>query len=132
VLACQMSLSYGQPWHRALREVAAGVAWRDRLAGLEAVRHVAAPEAYHDWLSPFCGEIDIWTTTYLHVLEGEDPVVEWMSGSGLRPYLDALPEPAEQAAFLADYRARLSQTTPRRADGLFLFPFPRLFIIARR
>ena len=93
---------------------------------------VAGASDYFDWLSPICGEIDIWSTTYLHVLEGDDPVVEWMRGTGLRPYLDALSDSLEQAAFLDAYRARLAEILPSRADGLTLFPFPRLFIVARR
>jgi len=132
VLACQMSLSFDQPWHVALRETAANGPWRGELDGLRGVRLVEPAEAYFDWLSPICGEVDIWTTTYLHVLEGVDAVVEWMSGSGLRPYLDALPDPVARAAFLDAYRGRLGRALPARADGLTLFPFPRLFIVARR
>jgi len=132
VLACQMSQSFDQSWHVALRDLAAEPAWAAQLEGVQALRHVARPEAYFDWLSATCGEIDIWTTTYLHVLEGDDPVVDWMSGSGLRPYLDALPDKAQRAQFLEAYRARLAEVLPPRADGQTLFPFPRLFIIARR
>jgi trans-aconitate 2-methyltransferase len=132
VLACQMPMSYASPWHEALREAAAQGPWAARLAGLQGVRPTAPIEAYYDWLTPACAEIDVWTTTYLHVLEGEDPVVEWMRGTGLRPYLDALPDPDEQAAFLDDYRARLAACSPPRADGVTLFPFQRLFIVARR
>ena len=132
VLACQMSQSFDQVWHVALRALAAEPAWRDRLQGLRDVRPVAAASAYFDWLSGICGEIDIWSTTYLHVLEGEDPVVEWLSGSGLRPYLDALPDAREQERFLQAFRDRLAVVLPPRADGVTLFPMPRLFIIARR
>ena len=132
VLACQMPMSFESPWHEALREAVAGPAWAARLGGLRGVRPTAPIEAYYDWLAATCGEIDIWTTTYLHVLEGEDPVVDWMRGTGLRPYLDALPDPAEQAAFLEDYRTRLAARTPPRGDGVTLFPFQRLFIVARR
>lgn len=132
VLACQMPQSFDQPWHVALRELATEGPWRDRLQDLRGVRPVAAPEAYFDWLSPLCDEVDIWSTTYLHSLEGDDPVVDWMRGTGLRPYLDALPDPNERDAFLEAYRARLAAILPARADGLTLFPFPRLFIVARR
>jgi trans-aconitate 2-methyltransferase len=132
VLACQMPMSFDSPWHAALREAATGPAWAARLGGLRGVRPVAKIEAYYDWLEPACGEIDIWTTTYLHVLEGEDAVVDWMRGTGLRPYLDALPDHGEQAAFLDDYRTRLSAHTPPRPDGVTLFPFQRLFIVAQR
>ncbi len=67
----------------------------------------------------------------MHVLEGEDPVVEWTKATGLRPYLDALDE-AERGAFLADYAARLRRAYPSRGDGRTLFPFRRLFIVAFR
>lgn len=132
VLACQMPLSFHQPWHVVLRELAATPDWQPRLGAIRGVIPVGTASDYFDWLSADCGEIDIWTTSYLHVLEGEDPVVDWMRGTSLRPYLDALPDPGEQAAFLGAYRARIAEVLPARADGLTLFPFPRIFIIARR
>jgi trans-aconitate 2-methyltransferase len=102
------------------------------LGAIEGVRRLAEPSDYYDWLAPTCRSIDIWSTTYLHVLEGDDPVVDWMMGSGLRPYLDALAEPQARAAFLDAYRERVASVVPPRADGVTLFPFPRLFILARR
>ncbi len=66
------------------------------------------------------------------MLEGESPVLEWVKGTGLRPLLDALTEPEERAAFLARYGERLAEAYPRRADGRTLYPFRRLFLIARR
>lgn len=132
VFACQVPVSHAAPWHRQLRETAAEGPWAERLAGVASVRATAAPEAYYDWLSPLCREVDIWSTTYVHALTGEDPVVDWMLGTGLRPYTDALPEPELRAAFLDAYRARTRADFPRRPDGFTLFPFPRLFILARR
>ncbi len=132
VLACQMPKGQDQAWHEMLGGLAQSPAWRARLGELRGVLPVAEPAAYFDWLSPICGEVDIWTTTYLHVLEGDDPVVDWMSGTALRPYLDRLADAVEREAFLADLRARLVQALPPREDGLTLLPFPRLFIVARR
>jgi len=133
VFACQMPLSWTSDWHVALRETAvADPRWADQLKDLRGVRPTADQDAYYDWLSPICSSVDIWSTTYLHVLEGDDPVVDWMMGTGLRPYLDALPEPTLRAAFLDAYRDRVAQVVPMRADGVTLFPFPRLFILASR
>jgi trans-aconitate 2-methyltransferase len=131
VFACQMPQSYDAPWHRLLRETAGDGPWADRLAHVTGVRQVAEPEAYYNMLEPLCGDIDIWSTTYLHVLEGEDPIVDWMKGTGLRPFLEALGQD-EQAPFLDAYRRRLAKVFPPRPDETTLFPFPRLFIIARR
>jgi trans-aconitate 2-methyltransferase len=132
VFACQMPATDSGAWRGLLREVAADGPWARRLRDVDQVGLVAAPERYYDWLAPLCAEVDIWSTVYLHVLEGDDPIVAWTRGSSLRPYLDALTYEAEQAAFLAVCRHRLAELFPRRKDGTTLFPFPRLFMVARR
>lgn len=136
VLAVQMPLSWPEPSHRLMREtLAAGNAGRGYGdAALRAKmdrRWVDDADAYYDILKPRCAEIDIWETRYVQVLDGEDPVLEWVKGSGLRPILDAL-EGSELEGFLAEYGARLREAYPRRAAGETLYPFPRLFIVARR
>lgn len=132
VFACQMPMTYETSWHEALRDTAAEPRWHGRLADVRGTPPVATPADYYGWLGPLCDSVDIWNTTYLHVLEGDDPVVEWMQGTGLRPYLDALPDAAEREDFLADYRSRLADLFEQRQDGTTLFPFPRLFMVARR
>jgi len=69
---------------------------------------------------------------YRELLEGDDPVVEWMMGSGMRPYLDALTDPVQRGAFIDLYRDKVAVAVPARPDGTTLFPFPRFFILARR
>ncbi len=115
-----------------MRETAAEGSWAHRLEDVRGVRQVAPAEAYYDWLSPLAAEVDIWTTVYLHVLEGQDPVVDWMQGTGLRPFLQALADDDQRTAFLDAYRARIAGAFPRRHDGVTLLPFPRLFVLARR
>ncbi len=132
VFACQMPAAYHTAWHLALRDVAGEPPWAARLGSVDAARPIAEPEQYYEWLGPVCREIDIWTISYLHVLEGDDPVVDWMRGTALRPYLDALTSEDDREAFLAAYRARIRKVLPPRGDGTTLFPFPRLFIVARR
>ena len=55
-----------------------------------------------------------------------------MSGTALRPYVQALSDAVEREAFLEDYRLRVAEAFPPQPDGTTLFPFPRLFIVARR
>jgi len=132
VFACQVPETFDTPWHRLLRETAADGPWAEALAVVRGVRPVAPAETYYDMVAPLCGEVDIWSTVYLHVLEGDDPVVEWMRGTGLRPFLQALKTADDRLRFLEAYRARLAEALPVRPDGTTLFPFPRLFIVARR
>ncbi|HEY3811873.1 MAG TPA: methyltransferase domain-containing protein [Caulobacteraceae bacterium] len=131
VFACQMPLSYDAPQHVTLRETAANGPWSGRLEGIDGVKRLGRPEDYYAWLSPLSAGVDVWTTTYLHVLEGDDPVFEWMLGSGSRPFLEALTEP-ERTAFSDAYRAALSRAFPKHPDGATLLPFQRLFLTARR
>lgn len=132
VLACQMPVVADVAWRASLTQIVATGPWAARLASVEGVRPSHDASDYYDWLAPTCPQIDIWTTTYLHALHGEDPIVDWTMGTTLRPFLDALSDPAEQAAFLDAWRARLARDYPRRADGVTLFPFTRMFIVARR
>lgn len=128
VLACQMPDSRKGAWRDLLRQTAQDPRWAETLSGVERIG-ILAPETYYDLLADRC-EIDIWSTDYLHVLEGEDAVLEWTRGTSLRPYLERLGPQAD--AFEAAFAERLRQAYPRRADGATLMPFSRLFIVARR
>ena len=136
MFAVQMPLSWGQTSHRLLREILAkgngGKGYGDAdLQASVARKWVDEAEDYYDLLRPLAADIDIWKTEYLQELSGDDPVLEWVKGSALRPVLTALgPDAAE--AYLAEYGAALREAYPKRADGTTLFPFGRLFIVARR
>lgn len=137
VLAVQMPRNFDQPSHILMRETAVDGPWAAALApvlaGATVLRAdpVAPPERYYDLLAPLAnGGLDFWETEYLHVLEGADPVLEWVSATALRPVLEAL-GPEDRAAFRAAYGAKLRRAYPRRADGKTLLPFRRLFLIAR-
>lgn len=133
VLAIQMPRNFDAPSHRLMAETAAEGRWRERLASVAASRKdlVGAPEFYMRLLAPLAEPIEIWETTYLLRLPGDNPVVDWTRATGLRPYLDALEEP-ERPAFLADYGRRIASAYPKEPDGRTLFPFRRLFIVATR
>lgn len=131
VLAVQMPRNHGAPSHTGMVDAAAGGPWRAKLEPHLRRRPVAEPAFYYDVLAKAGARADIWEVEYLQLLEGEDAVVEWTKGTALKPLLDALDEPM-RGQFLADYRARMRQAYPRRADGVTLFPFRRLFIVAER
>jgi len=74
--------------------------------------------------------VDAWETTYLHVLHGEDPVFTWVSGTGARPTLQALPDDL-RPPFEEEFKRRLREAYPER-DGAVVLPFRRVFVVARR
>lgn len=128
VLACQMPRNFAAPSHALMREVAADSRWAGRIALLG--EPVDSPEVYWDRLHGRVAHLDIWQTEYLQELAGDDPVLDWVRSTALRPVLAAL-EGNELDAFLAAYGAKLRVAYPKRADGVTLFPFNRLFIVAQ-
>jgi trans-aconitate 2-methyltransferase len=129
VLAVQMPRNFAAPSHRAIAEVAEAGPWRERLRPLVRVEPVWPPERYHRLLRPLSARLEVWETEYFHLLEGPDPVFEWVSGTALRPLMSALEEP-ERSAFGAAVRERLAIAYPPEPDGTTLFPFRRLFLVA--
>ena len=138
VLAVQMPRNFDAPSHALMRETAAEGPWaaalepQTRAGGGSLLRRdpAGSPAFYYDLLRPMVRALDLWETEYLHVLNGDDPVLEWVRGSALRPILEALP-PDLARGFERDYGARLRQAYPRRADGMTLLPFRRIFMVAR-
>src|SRR6478735_6139449 len=129
-LAFQVPGNFDQPSHAIMREMAASARWRPLLRDVELNRQSADPADYADLLSRAGCEVDAWETTYVHILQGEDPVLEWYRGTGLRPILAALD--AERAGdFLAEYGTELRQAYPPRPFGT-IFPFRRVFAVAHR
>ncbi len=129
-LAVQTPDNLDEPSHALMREVAADGPWASRLAEAAGAR---APRRGADWyfrlLRAHGARVDIWRTTYFHPLAGAAAIVEWVKGTGLRPFLDPLAE-AEREAYLARYEARIAAAYPAEADGATLLPFPRLFFVA--
>lgn len=131
VLAVQMPANFSAPSHALMDETARSGPWRDRLAPLLRSGALAEPVDYVDILMPLASGLDIWKTEYQHLLEGDDPVLDWLRGTALRPLLEALKD-GERGEFLSLLSARLRRAYPRRDDGVTVFPFQRLFIIAVR
>jgi trans-aconitate 2-methyltransferase len=130
--AVQMPDNLDEPSHRLMGEVAREGPWAAKLvdaAGARDERHVA--EWYFRLLRPHAPHVDVWRTTYFHPLAGAHAIVEWLKGTGLRPFLDPL-EKSEQDSFLAHYEEAIAQAYPAEADGTVLLPFPRLFVVATR
>ncbi len=131
-LALQMPANFDAPPHRLMRELGTSESWRSFFTPPPREWHVHPSEFYYDTLAPHAARVELWTTDYIHVLAGIDGIVEWYRGTGLRPWLDALPDEATRHRFLANYKELLAPHFPIRADGRILFPFRRLFVIAYR
>jgi trans-aconitate 2-methyltransferase len=130
-LAFQVPANFDAPTHTELADLLAAPRWRDRLSGVEIPRgRVEEPGTYLARLAALGLRPQVWETTYLHVLPGDNAVLEWMRGTGLRPVLAAL-SPAEGAELEDEFGGRLRLAYPPQEFGTVL-PFRRIFAAAQR
>ncbi len=129
-LAVQMPDNLDADSHMLMEEVARSPRWEKAFRDF-AIRRapLPPPSAYLETLGRTAARVDVWHTTYYHALDNAEAIVEWVRGTGLRPYLAHLP--AEQRdAYRADYLESITAAFPAMADDRVLLPFKRLFVIA--
>jgi trans-aconitate 2-methyltransferase len=128
-LAFQLPGNFDQPAHTILLDLVNSARWAPLLADVPLNRQAEDPAGYLELLAGAGCWVDAWETTYLHVLRGADPVVEWYRGTGLRPVLARLDD-VQAGRFLAEYRDRVTVAYPPAPYGTVL-PFRRVFVVAR-
>ncbi|HEX3898779.1 MAG TPA: methyltransferase domain-containing protein [Mycobacteriales bacterium] len=133
--AMQVPANFDAASHTVIHDVSDSPRWRERLAGARSDdAGVAEPAQYLAALNAAGLEPDVWQTTYFHVLHGEDPVLNWIKGTALRPALTALAEADDAGAtevFLAECGTALREAYPVSAAGT-VFPFRRTFAVGHR
>lgn len=130
--AAQVPCNMQAPAHRVMRELASSSEFRTYLDSGVRQWHVHEPAFYYDVLAPFAERVDIWQTEYLHILPNAAAIVEWYKGTGLRPFLDRLPDATVRGRFLDAYLEAITAAYPAQRDGRVLLPFQRLFVVAYR
>ncbi|PDT85426.1 trans-aconitate 2-methyltransferase [Sinorhizobium sp. BJ1] len=129
-LAVQMPDNLDEPSHLLMQETAEERAFAAAIGG-QTIRRtpLPSPRTYVERLAPKAARVEVWHTTYYHPLASANAIVEWVKGTGLRPYLDALPA-SRRKDYLAAYAEKIRRAYPVMADGRVLLRFPRLFIVA--
>lgn len=130
VLAVQVPGNGESGLHRALRGTAASALWRGRFADLGEVIRYEEPPFYYDTLSPLDGSVEVWETTYWHLLGSQAALIDWYSGTGMRPWLERLVDEAERRAFKEAVLEAARPSYSTRSDGSVFFPFRRIFVTA--
>jgi trans-aconitate 2-methyltransferase len=129
VLAGQMPDNLDEPTHMLMGGMARRGPWREKFTTPIARETIPSPATYYDRLRSLAARVEIWRTTYYHPLPDHAAIVDWVRGTGLRPYLDRL-EADETQAFLDEYLIRVGEAHPPLVDGRVLLRFPRIFIVA--
>lgn len=134
ILALQVPDNLSEPSHMAMQETAftPGTSWEETLRREAPGRdEFQSSIELYDTLQPICSDVDVWRTTYYHVLENHEAIVEWVKGTGLRPFIDPLTDEQRQG-YLAHYLAKLKTLYTSQQDGKVLLAYPRLFVVATR
>ncbi|MFS8111597.1 trans-aconitate 2-methyltransferase [Rhizobium jaguaris] len=130
VLAIQMPDNLTELSHLMMEETAKNGPWSEAFAKKSVRRNpLPSPSVYYNRLIGKSARVELWHTNYNHPLENAAAIVEWVKGTGLRPYLDHAGA-EHRDAFTADYLARIEKAYPPLVDGKVLLRFPRLFMIA--
>lgn len=131
-LAVQVPGNFRAPTHTLLADLCRSPRWADQVGDVpRGADSVLDPAGYYDVLTAGGLAADVWETTYVHVLRGEDPVLNWVRSTQLRPVLARLGG-EDAAEFTAGYAAALREAYPIRSDGTTLLPFRRIFAVGSR
>lgn len=128
-LAVQVPANHGSPFEQALNNCRQSDTWKRFFQSSETYCYFET-DCYYKILAPVSTKIEIWQTTYGHILDSPAAAIDWYRSTGLRPVLDALPDESTRDAFLKDLLVTVTQRFPPLADGKILFPFNRIFFIA--
>lgn len=134
VLAVQTPLADKQQMYALIQQLAQEEPWKALFLQAPPAQHIMnnlAPEAYIDLLEGLGLEVELWETVYYHMMPSAADVLEWYRGTGLRPYLAALPT-ARRGEFEVELLARVEAAFAHQASGELVLKFPRLFFTARR
>jgi trans-aconitate 2-methyltransferase len=144
VIAIQVPDNYNEPSHTLMRDTASlpSQPWSNSFSNTTIGKlsdhsrpdldPIEPPSAWYDALVQHASSVNIWRTTYHHVLKDAGAIVEWVKGTGLQPYLNRIDDEGAKQAFLHEYEKALKEAYPRLADGKVLLGYPRLFVVAVR
>lgn len=131
VMAIQMPLFFDMEIAESIAEVASDPRWSEATEDVENLFTIHHETFYYDQLSKHFSNIELWTTSYYHIMESQDAILEMIRSTGLKPYLDRIPE-EDVHDFETLVLNRLMNDYPDQEDGKVLFPFKRLFFIAQK
>ena len=87
---------------------------------------------YYDQLSLLYSSTEMWTTSYMHVMDSHKAILEMIRSTGLKPYFERLESEKDRKAFEAMVLDTVKHDYPQQQNGKVLFPFERLFFIANK
>ncbi len=128
-IAIQIPRFKTMPVSRAIDAVSKREKWSTNTKGCDESFTYYDPAFYYDVLVRYVRRIEMWETGYYHVLDSHESILDFVRTTGLRPYLERLPDEAAKKAFEKEVLDEYKNDYGVRSDGKVLFPFNRLFFI---
>lgn len=130
VLAMQIPDFDEMPISDIIKETAQSYDRKNKLFCFERTCNNFSARTYYDMFTSCYSDVEVWQTNYYHQMDSSDAIVDFVQSTALIPYLSCLTE--EQAAeFIAMLKYETAKQYQPCGDGTVLFPFYRLFFIAR-
>ena len=128
VLAISVPRFDEMPISKILDKVAGREKWKAATRGCAATFTRYDYQFYYNLISPDYQTVEMWQTDYIHVLESQPAILEWIRSTGMKPYLDRLKE-KQKTQFEDEVLSGIKQYYPVQNNGKVLFPFKRLFMV---
>ena len=132
VLAVQVPANNQSALHLAMIKVSRTEKWYDFTKNCESLIFYHSPDFYYEILSQLTADLNIWETTYYHIMESHMALIEWYRSTGMRTYLESLPDDISRKEFESEILEEILTSFPLQADNKVIYPFRRLFFLARK
>jgi trans-aconitate 2-methyltransferase len=129
-LAVQVPANNHSPLHKAVLRVSKREEWRESTNGCDSMLTYRNAGFYYDQLSAISVRINIWQTTYYHIMVSHQDLIDWYASTGMRPYLERFKKESERYSFREQVLEECTPHYPKQEDGKILFPFNRIFFVA--
>lgn len=128
MIAMQIPLFSHIPLSRLLQDII-DMHYKEQCADI-VLFHDYSVQEYFDMISRYFADVEIWKTAYVHQMDNSDKIVDFVRGTALLPYQENLTE--EEFAHLIELlKKETAKIYPASENGKVLFPFERLFVIAK-
>ena len=132
ILAVQVPLFFDMALGKSIAEIAEQPKWKAASKGVKELFTIHNASYYYEHLSTYFRRIDIWVTDYYHVMESQVAILEMIRSTGLKPYLERIASDTDKKEFETLILNKIIQDYPSQSNGKALFPFKRLFFLAKK
>ena len=129
-LAIQVPANDESPLHKSLLAVSKNDKWFKFSGDCDRLLNYQSASYYYDILNGLSSKIDLWETTYYHTLSNHQALIEWYKSTGMRPFLERLPDDNYKQQFENEVLGGCRESYKVQRDGKILYPFKRIFFIA--